>query len=187
VVSANRTVKMGRLEHRVVRFLYWTRSGSKLGRRLYPLARLCNIEMRPTLTIGPGLRLLHVGSGHRVFRYATLGSNVVLGPNVLIGGKLDLWSEGSSDDTKLIVGDDVIFGAGCVVLCRSETEMTIGAGAVIGANSVVTHSIGPWEIWAGNPAQLVGHRERPVDTVSAGETGLATPAPRRPEPEAKSV
>lgn len=36
--------------------------------------------------------------------------------------------------------------------------ITIGDGAVIGAGSVVTHDIPPYEIWAGVPAKKIGQR-----------------------------
>lgn len=52
------------------------------------------------------------------------------------------------------VGDDVWLGAGCVLL----PGVTIGAGAVIGANSVVTHNVPENEVWAGVPAQKIKSR-----------------------------
>lgn len=36
--------------------------------------------------------------------------------------------------------------------------VTIGDGAVIGAGSIVTKDVGPYEIWAGNPAKLIRKR-----------------------------
>lgn len=36
--------------------------------------------------------------------------------------------------------------------------INIATGAVIGMGSVVTHDVGPYEIWAGNPAKLVRKR-----------------------------
>lgn len=36
--------------------------------------------------------------------------------------------------------------------------VTIGDGAVIGAGSVVTKDVGPYEIWAGNPARYIRKR-----------------------------
>lgn len=36
--------------------------------------------------------------------------------------------------------------------------MTVGDGAIIGANSVVSKNIEPYSIYCGNPAKLVGYR-----------------------------
>lgn len=36
--------------------------------------------------------------------------------------------------------------------------ITIGDGAVIGAGSIVTKDVGPYEIWAGNPARFIRKR-----------------------------
>ena len=168
VASANSTIRMGRLEQLAVRFIYWVRQG-RVGARFYPLLRLVNVEIRPTVKIGPGLRLLHLGAGHRVFRYAELGANVVLGPGVIVGGKSDLWGD-SAESTRLIVEDDVVFGAGCVLLCAAGSTTTVGRGTVVGANAVLARSTGPWEIWAGNPARLVGHRKPPVGAVEHRES-----------------
>lgn len=37
-------------------------------------------------------------------------------------------------------------------------RVTIGDGAVIRAGSVVTKDVGPYEIWAGNPARFIRKR-----------------------------
>jgi acetyltransferase-like isoleucine patch superfamily enzyme len=52
------------------------------------------------------------------------------------------------------VGSDVWIGRGCAVLAG----VTIGDGAVIGANSVVTHDVEPYTIAVGAPARQVGVR-----------------------------
>ena len=52
------------------------------------------------------------------------------------------------------IGDDVWLGAGAIVL----PGVTIASGAVIAAGSVVTHAVGPFEIWGGNPARRIGER-----------------------------
>ncbi|MDD2708041.1 MAG: DapH/DapD/GlmU-related protein [Verrucomicrobiae bacterium] len=36
--------------------------------------------------------------------------------------------------------------------------VTIGKGAVVAAGAVVVKSVAPWEVVAGNPARVVGHR-----------------------------
>lgn len=46
---------------------------------------------------------------------------------------------------------------GCnVIICNS---VTIGKGAVVGAGSVVTKDIPPYQCWAGNPAKYIKDRE----------------------------
>ena len=54
----------------------------------------------------------------------------------------------------LVIGNDVWIGAGAHIL----RGVTIGDGAVVGANSVVTKDIPPYEIWAGVPARFVKKR-----------------------------
>ena len=52
------------------------------------------------------------------------------------------------------IGSDVWIGQGCMI----KSGVTIADGAVIGMGSVVTKDIGPYEIWAGNPAKLIRKR-----------------------------
>lgn len=51
----------------------------------------------------------------------------------------------------VIIEDDAWIGANVTVL----KGVTIGEGAIIGANSLVTKDVEPNSIWAGNPAQFV--------------------------------
>lgn len=63
----------------------------------------------------------------------------------------------------LRVGRDAFIGQDAMLL----TVKNIGEGAVIGARSVVTKDVPPFEIWAGNPACKIGERkdvERTEDT-----------------------
>ena len=49
--------------------------------------------------------------------------------------------------------DDFI---GCsVIICNA---VTIGKGAIVGAGSVVTKDIPPYQVWAGNPARYIKDR-----------------------------
>jgi len=52
------------------------------------------------------------------------------------------------------IGNDVWIGYGAVIL----SGITIGDGAVIGAFSVVTKNVYPYEIVAGNPAKVIKKR-----------------------------
>lgn len=56
--------------------------------------------------------------------------------------------------TETKIGNDVWIGANCMV----KAGVKISDGAVIGMGSVVTKDIGPYEIWAGNPAKLIRKR-----------------------------
>lgn len=53
-----------------------------------------------------------------------------------------------------VIGNDVWMGAEAMIM----PGIKIGDGAVIGARSLVTKNIGPYEIWAGNPAKLIKKR-----------------------------
>ncbi|MDK0671359.1 CatB-related O-acetyltransferase [Clostridium perfringens] len=52
------------------------------------------------------------------------------------------------------IGSDVWIGHGASI----KGGITISTGAVIGMGAVVTHDIGPYEVWGGNPAKLIRKR-----------------------------
>ncbi len=53
-----------------------------------------------------------------------------------------------------IIGNDVWVGSHCLI----RAGVKISDGAVIGMGSVLTHDVGPYEVWAGNPAKLIKKR-----------------------------
>lgn len=55
---------------------------------------------------------------------------------------------------KVVIEDDVFIGCNTVI-CNS---VTIGKGAIIGAGSIVTKDIPPYQCWAGNPARYIKDR-----------------------------
>lgn len=55
--------------------------------------------------------------------------------------------------------DDAYVGANSVVM----PGVTIGEGAIVGANSLVNRNLKPWGIYHGNPVKLVGWREKPTE------------------------
>lgn len=52
------------------------------------------------------------------------------------------------------IGNDVWIATNCLI----KSGINISDGAVVGMGSVVTKDIGPYEIWAGNPAKLIRKR-----------------------------
>ncbi len=60
-----------------------------------------------------------------------------------------------SELKEVSIGRDCYFGTGSVVLGGVE----IGDGAIVGAGSVITRNIPPYQIWAGNPAKYIKDRK----------------------------
>ena len=59
---------------------------------------------------------------------------------------------------RIVIEDDVWIGQGCILLGSPET-LSIGRGAIIGANSVVKDSIPDYAIAAGSPAKVIKYRK----------------------------
>ena len=55
---------------------------------------------------------------------------------------------------RTVIENDVWIGQGVFI----KAGVTVCTGAVIGMGAVVTHDVGPYEIWAGNPARLIRKR-----------------------------
>lgn len=91
-----------------------------------------------------------------------LGDYVRIGPHVtILGGSHNFKSkdqliihQGSYHESVLI-GNDVLIGAGAVILPGCK----IADGAVIGALSLVNCDVPAYAIVAGSPARVIGHRE----------------------------
>jgi acetyltransferase-like isoleucine patch superfamily enzyme len=101
----------------------------------------------------------HISTGEKDVH---LGDYVRIGPHVtILGGSRNfkrrdtLIMNQGSHHKRVIIGDDVLIGAGCTILPGS----VIGQGAVIGAGSVVSGEIPPYAIAVGAPARVIGERE----------------------------
>lgn len=55
---------------------------------------------------------------------------------------------------KTYIGNDVWIGSNCLI----KSGVKISDGAVLGMGSVLTKDVGPYEIWAGNPAKMIKKR-----------------------------
>ena len=130
-----------RLSHKL-----W-RAGFKFPARFLSwLARLTtNVDIHPGATIGRGFFIDH-GAGVVIGETAEIGDQVTLYHGVTLGGVS--WSAGKRHPT---IEDGVLVGAGAKIL----GPIKVGAGARIGANSVVVEDVPPGVTAVGIPARIV--------------------------------
>jgi acetyltransferase-like isoleucine patch superfamily enzyme len=111
------------------------------------LGRRCSIGRRSTISAR---------------NYIEIGDNVLFAPSVLIMDHnheyADAFSpildQGVTEGGRIIIGKNCWLGYGCVIFC-AKGELTVGENCVIGANSVVTRSVPPRSVVAGNPAKII--------------------------------
>lgn len=91
----------------------------------------------------------------------TIGSSSEIADNVRIYTHKHHWiGRGLRKDNNVIdfwslsIGNDVFIGVNSIII----GARSIGDGAIIGAGSVVTEDVPPYEKWAGNPARKIGER-----------------------------
>ncbi|BGP17918.1 hypothetical protein JCM10213_003925 [Rhodosporidiobolus nylandii] len=94
----------------------------------------------------------------------TIGDRVLFGPNVQLyaaSHPLDPairnGTAGPENGGPIEIGDDCWFGGQVVVLANVK----IGRGVTVGAGSVVTKSVPPFTVVAGNPARVIKKIESP--------------------------
>lgn len=106
---------------------------------------LLGIELPAKVKAGPGLRLFH-GVGLVVHKNVVLGSNCTLRQGVTIGNK----GAPETEHITPIIGDNVEFGAGAIVI----GGVTIGDNSIIGAGVVVTKDVPPNSVVIGESPRI---------------------------------
>ena len=94
-------------------------------------------------------------AGNRI----TIGNNVVVGANTIfvdtdfhpLDSEMRRLNPANAQPSPVVIEDNVFIGMTCMIL----KGVTIGTCSVIGAGSLVTHSVPPYTIAAGNPARPV--------------------------------
>lgn len=148
------------------------------GLRLYFLARAVNhlarfltaIDIHPGAKLGRGFFIDH---GFTVIgETAEIGDNVTIYQCVTLGGTDP--SNGNPGKRHPTIEDDVVIGSGAQVL----GPITVGRGARIGANAVVTKDVMPGAVMVGIPA-----RPLPVGAEDATRfLPYGTPCDGAPDP-----
>lgn len=104
-----------------------------------------------------------IGRMSEITNGVKIGENVMIGPDVYMctdnhnfeSTEIPMRLQGFRPRKEIIIGDDVWIGAKVIIL----PGVSIGTGCVIGAGSVVTKSIPPWTVAAGNPAKVIKNRK----------------------------
>ncbi|CAH1042011.1 serine O-acetyltransferase [Halomonas sp. TD01] len=141
------------LLHRCSHWL-WKKNLKWLARTLSTFSRwLTGIEIHPGATIGRRFFIDH-GMGVVIGETALVGNNVTLYQGVTLGGTS--WNKGKRHPT---LEDGVIVGAGAKIL----GPFTVGAGAKIGSNAVVTKEVPSGATVVGIPGKIVKRADPDVE------------------------
>ncbi len=65
-----------------------------------------------------------------------------------------------SEYGKIIIEEGVWIAANAILLPNPKKEIVIGKGAVLGAGSVLAKSVPPFSVSMGNPARVIGFRDK---------------------------
>jgi maltose O-acetyltransferase len=138
--------------------------------RLFFYRRVMRMEIGPGSSILMGCHLdcaggLVIGENCAVNQRCRLDSRggIRIGNTVCISANVTILTSDHDPDSPgfvgrvapVIIDDHCFIATGAIIL----KGVHIGAGAIVGAGSVVTRDIPPGEIWAGNPARKIRMRQ----------------------------
>jgi serine O-acetyltransferase len=138
--------------------------------RLYFFARMVNhtARMLTAIDIHPGAKIgrhLFIDHGFTVIgETAEIGDNVTIYQCVTLGGTSP--ADGIAGKRHPTIEDDVVIGSGAQIL----GPITVGKGATIAANAVVTKDVPPGSVMMGIPAKpsLMEAQDKPKGFVPYG-------------------
>ena len=167
--------------HRLSHWL-WKRGICLLARFISYLGRIITaIEIHPGAEIGRRFVIDH-GTGVVIGETSIIGDDVTLYHSVTLGGTSPAVDSGSQVGQKRhpTVRDNAIIGSGAAIL----GPITIGEGARVGSNSVVTKDIPASVTAVGIPAQVI----MPRDKTKAKEfQPYGTPTDGCPDPVLQTI
>ena len=169
------------LLHRPARWM-WNRNWRIFARILSQLGRfLTGIEIHPGATIGKRLFIDHA-MGVVIGETAEIGDEVTLYHDVTLGGVSPSVDSDSQRQQKRhpTLKDDVIVGSGAQIL----GPITVGTGARVGANAVVTKDVPEGVTVVGVPAQVVVPR---ANSENSNFSPYGTPMGDASDPVARAI
>ncbi len=131
------------------------------------LSRITGKDIDPSVTLLPPFYVdygknIYIGKGCWIQQGCTFfdRGGITLGNDVFIAPKVNLITINHDPDPDnrsatygrpIVIEDKVWIGINSTIL----PGVTIGYGSIVGANSVVTHSVPPMTVVAGNPAKVI--------------------------------
>ena len=154
------------------------RGGIRTARMWWVRTRHGLRHVHPTAYIST-LAGIEIARDVRIAEHVYVGNGCVIGKNVSIVGadhRIDVPGTpmifaGRPEQKATTIGADAWIGVGSVVM----QGLSIGRGAVIGANSVVTRDVPAYEIWAGIPARKIRDRFASADDRRRHDAALDGP------------
>lgn len=144
--------------------------GAKIGKNCNICAQ-CLIE--GNVVIGDNVT---IKSGVYIWDGARIADNVFIGPNVTFSN--DIYPRSKvypKNFLPITIEKGASIGAGAVLL----PGIVIGRHAMVGAGSVVTHSMPPHAIAKGNPARIAGYMENIASDMKFAEFGHSETLPEK--------
>jgi serine O-acetyltransferase len=134
----------------------WLLSCNAYQRKLYFVARLIktiiflvfHAVLPYEAKVSKDIHLEHYGLGIVIHPNVEIGCNVKIYHHVTLATETWIGSEHN-----IIIGNNVMIGAGAVIIGRGDQSLRIGDNAKIGANAVVTHDVLPGQTVVGVPAR----------------------------------
>lgn len=141
----------------------------KINARIEPGAIIrdrVTIEDQAVIMMGAVINIgAHIGKESMIDMNAVLGARAYVGTRCHVGaGSVLAGVLEPPSATPVIIEDDVMIGANCVIL----EGVKVGKGAVVAAGSVVTTDVPPGAVVAGIPAKVIKMK----DEKTAGKTQL---------------
>lgn len=113
----------------------------------------------PEADVADDVNLWHHGLGVVIHPDTTIGRRVQIAHGVTIAAG----APHSNSGLGVVIEDDVIIGAGACIIPKEGSGLTLGRGAVVGTNAVVTKDV-PANGVAVGPAAVVRERTRGSET-----------------------
>jgi acetyltransferase-like isoleucine patch superfamily enzyme len=141
----------------------------------------------PIITMGDGCNI-----GRRCVVSAKngihLGRNAMIAPSVLIMDHnhafedvtVSIAEQGVTKGGTIRIEDGCWIGFGAAIVC-GQGELVIGRNSIVGANSVVTRSVPPYSVVAGNPARVAKSYDSSKSQWVMGSSKTQVPEKVAPE------